>query len=166
MTMRSESIIRELEHEAGQTRKMLQRVPMDEKDWKPHEKSMSLGRLATHVAELPRWITMTLTTKELDLMNPPWKTNKAGTTSELVALHDESMRMAVDALKSATDDAMMEKWSLRRGEQVFFSMPRISVIRTMSMNHIIHHRGQLSVFLRLLGVPVPGKYGPSADDNA
>jgi uncharacterized damage-inducible protein DinB len=162
--MRSEAIIRELEHEAGQTRKMLQRVPMDQKDWKPHEKSMSLGRLATHVAELPRWITMTLHTDELDLLNPQWKSSKVITTEELVALHDQSIQEAVEALRNAGDEVMMNKWSLRKGEAVFFTMPRISVIRTMSMNHIIHHRGQLSVFLRLLHIPVPGMYGPSADD--
>ncbi|MFL5808562.1 MAG: DinB family protein [Flavisolibacter sp.] len=162
--MRSESIIKELEHEAAQTRKMLQRVPMDQKDWKPHEKSMTLGRLATHVAELPRWITMTLNSEELDLLKPNWKTNKPTTTDELVALHDDSTREAVEALRNATDETMMNKWSLRRGDAVFFTMPRLSVIRTMSMNHILHHRGQLSVFLRLLNIPVPGMYGPSADD--
>jgi uncharacterized damage-inducible protein DinB len=162
--MRTEAIIKELEHEAGQTRKMLQRVPMDQKDWKPHEKSMALGRLATHIAELPRWITMTLNTDELDLLHPNWKTSKITTTEELVALHDESIREAVEALKKASDETMMNKWTLRRGEAVFFTMPRISVVRTMSMNHILHHRGQLSVFLRLLNIAVPGMYGPSADD--
>jgi uncharacterized damage-inducible protein DinB len=162
--MRSEAIIREVEHEGGQTRKMLQRVPMEQRDWKPHDKSMALGRLATHVGELPRWITMTLNTDELDLMNPQWKTSKVTTTDELVALHDASIQEAIEGLRKAPDEIMIGKWTLRRGEAVFFTMPRISVIRTMSMNHIIHHRGQLSVFLRLLNIPVPGMYGPSADD--
>jgi uncharacterized damage-inducible protein DinB len=163
--MLNKPLVLELKHEAGQTKKMLERVPYDQFTWKPHDKSMPLGRLAVHIAELPGWITMILKTNELDLGKMNYKPTEVSNTAALLQLLDKNVDAAVEALEGASDEALMEGWTLRRDDKVFFTMPRASVIRSMSMNHIIHHRAQLSVFLRLLDVPVPGMYGPSADET-
>jgi len=157
-------LIAELQQEAANTHKMLERVPAGHMDWQPHAKSMSLTRLATHIAELPGWITMTLNTQELDLGAMDYKPNLAGDVAELVAIHNKSVAGAEEALKNATDEQLAEPWTLRQGDHVIFTLPRAAVIRSMVMNHMIHHRGQLSVFLRLLDVPLPGIYGPTRDE--
>ena len=160
----NEGLIAELQHEAASTKKMLERVPTDKNDWKPHEKSMKLGRLASHVAELPGWIAMTMTTDELDLSKMDYKPVIAATTEELTGILDTNVDKAVSALKNATMEDFQKMWTLRNGNNVFFTMPRIGVIRSMAYSHHYHHRGQLSVYLRLLDIPVPGMYGPSADE--
>jgi uncharacterized damage-inducible protein DinB len=156
-------VIAELTSEAAATRRMLERVPADKNDWQPHEKSMKLGRLAMHVAELPSYLTQALTHDELDFANGGFKRNKADTNEELLALHDESVREAVAALNQTTDEEFEKSWSLRNGEQVYMTMPKRNVLRSFSFSHLYHHRGQLSVYLRLLNVPLPGIYGPTAD---
>lgn len=163
--MLGQSLIPELQHEAAQTKKMLEKVSYDQWQWKPHEKSMALGRLATHVAELPGWITMIANTDELDFSTMDYKPTELKSTEELTAFLDKNAQEAVAVLQSVSDERLMGDWTLRDGEQVFFTMPRIAVIRSMAMNHMIHHRAQVSVFLRLLNVPVPGMYGPSADES-
>jgi uncharacterized damage-inducible protein DinB len=160
----NQSFIAELRMEAANTRKMLERVPVEKNDWKPHQKSMKLGRLATHVAELPTWISTTMTTDELDLSNMDYKSVMAATNDELTAKHDANIAKAIETLENATPDDFNKMWTLRNGEQVIFSMPKKVVLRSIAFNHMIHHRGQLSVFLRLLDIPVPGMYGPSADE--
>ncbi len=162
--MLNQSIIPELQHEAAQTRKMLEKVPAEQFDWRPHQKSMSLKGLGGHVAELPGWVTMAIKKTELDFSTFDYKPYQAQSTEDLVAYFEKNVQEALEALQAATDEALMEPWSLRNGETIYFTMPRIAVIRSMALNHLIHHRGQLSVYLRLLEVPVPGMYGPSADE--
>ena len=158
------ALIAELQMEAASSRKMLEQVPTDKNDWKPHEKSMKLGNLANHVAELPGWITMTMGTEELDLATMNYKPVIPASTEELIARHDENINKAVAALENATNEDFEAMWTLRNGEHVIFSMPRKVVVRASALIHMYHHRGQLSVYLRLLDVHVPGMYGPSADE--
>jgi uncharacterized damage-inducible protein DinB len=165
----SQSLLPELDHEASTTRKLLERVPADKFGWKPHEKSMAMGRLATHIAEMIGWISTTITTEKLDFAPPggqPMVAYEPKSTADLVAYFDKNVAEAKAALPNATDQALMENWSLLSGGNVLFTMPRIACIRGMVMNHIIHHRGQLSVYLRLNNIPVPAMYGPSADENS
>ena len=162
--MLNQSIIPELQNEAANTRKMLERVPQDQFQSKPHVKSMSLVRLATHIAELPSWIPMIINSNELDLSKMNYKPPVINNTADLTELLDRNLKQATDALKTVSDDTLMGTWTLRNADHVIFSLPRIAVIRSMAMNHVIHHRGQLSVYLRLHNVAVPGMYGPSADE--
>jgi uncharacterized damage-inducible protein DinB len=156
----------ELQHEAAATKKMFELVPFDKADFKPHEKSMTLGHLASHIAELPLWIGITVDMDELDFAKFDYKPSDAKTTEELLAKFDENMKKAVNALSNCSDDVMMKNWTLRSGETVYFTMPRIQVMRGMNFNHIYHHRGQLSVYLRMVNVPLPAVYGPTADDTS
>ncbi|MBA3830231.1 MAG: hypothetical protein H0X33_14925 [Taibaiella sp.] len=161
----NQHLIAELKNEAASTRKMLERVPLDKADWKPHDKSMTLGRLATHVAELPTWVGITINTDELDLGKNTNTPTKVTTNEELVALHDKNVNDAVAALESASDEHMKKSWKLLHNGHTIFEMPKAAVVRSFSLSHLYHHRGQLSVYLRLNDVPVPGMYGPSADDK-
>jgi uncharacterized damage-inducible protein DinB len=161
----NQPLLAELAQEAATTRRMLERVPAAHILWQPHAKSMTLGRLATHIAELPSWMTMTLKTTYLDFAETEWKPKVFSTSDELVAHFDEVLAEATQALQAATDEDLFVPWSMKQGEQVFFTMPRIQVIRSMVLNHMVHHRGQLSVYLRLLDVPLPGSYGPTADES-
>jgi len=154
---------KELERESAVTRKMLSRVPDDRYDWQPHKKSMTIRQLATHIAELPTWITMALTTEELDFAANPYETPKVDTTKELMALFETSLTNGFSELKEENEAKMEEPWTLRQGEQIFSTEPKSDVIR-MALNQVIHHRAQLGVYLRLLDIPIPGSYGPSADD--
>jgi uncharacterized damage-inducible protein DinB len=160
----NQALIAELQMEAANTRKILNCVPTDKNDWKPHEKSMVLGRLTSHVADLPSWITMTIKTSELDLATMDYKPHISTTTEELVAYFDGKINEAVATLEKSTDEDLDAMWTLRRGDHVMFTLPKKVVIRSMAMSHQYHHRGQLTVYLRLLDVPFPGIYGPSADD--
>ena len=154
----------ELAHEAAQTRRVLALVPADQADYRPHPKSFSLGKLAAHVVDMHTWIAVTVNTTELDFAKgyevPPFTT-----TEELVSRFDTIVAEGKAALAATNDEALGETWTLRAGEQVFLAMPRVQCLRTMVFNHIVHHRAQLVVYLRLLDVPVPGLYGPSADEQ-
>jgi uncharacterized damage-inducible protein DinB len=161
----SQALLPEFDQEMAGTRTVLQRIPMDNYDWKPHTKSFNMGKLATHVAHLPGWATMTVATNELDL-SQPFEQPQPKTTEELLALFEQTSAEARKALEGVSDEELMKPWTLRMGDRTIFTMPKIAVIRGMVMNHIIHHRAQLTVYLRLNDVPVPGLYGPSADDNA
>lgn len=159
------SIHAELQHEAISTRKILERIPMDKLSWKPHEKSMSLGSLAKHVAEMPMLITIGITRDEWETSSHP-PTPMPSTNAELVALFDRELHAALESLKTEeTPEFLAKPWSMRHKETIYFTVPKFAVIRNMGMNHLIHHRGQLSVYLRLLGIPVPGIYGPTADER-
>lgn len=160
----SQTLLPEFDNEAASTRKILACVPEDKFGWKPHEKSMTLGRLASHVAEMGYWAIVTINQDTLEL-TPGQKPFNAATSEELLAAFDKNISEGRAALAAASDEAMLANWSLIYGGHVAFSMPRVAVIRNMVMNHMIHHRGQLSVYLRMLDVPVPGMYGPSADDK-
>mgnify|MGYP001167416468 CR=1 FL=1 len=160
----NESLIMELQHEAQTTRKMLERVPEDKFSWKPHEKSMTLGRLSMHLAEIPGWVNATLLADELDFSKMDYKMREPETNADLMKEFDEKLSSALDVLKNTSDETMMTMWTMRDGETVYLTLPKIAVLRSFVYSHLIHHRGQLSVYLRLLDVPLPSVYGPTADD--
>jgi uncharacterized damage-inducible protein DinB len=155
----------ELQQEGASTKKMLERVPAEHFSWKPHEKSYSLGVLATHIAELPTWVGYTLKADELDFLTMNYTPSEVNTSADLMKLFEKNLEQAKEDFKDTADEKFMENWTLRRGEQVYFTMPKIAVLRSFVLNHIIHHRAQLSVYLRLLDIPVPGMYGPTADEK-
>ena len=162
----SETLVPELDQEMATTRRLLERVPDDHTGWKPHDKSMSLGRLATHLAELPNFVNTILGGAELDIAArmAGYTPKILGTHQEILDLFDSNVGSARAAIESSDNEALMQPWTLRRGENVVFTLPRVAVLRVMVFSHIIHHRGQLSVYLRLQDVPVPSIYGPSADE--
>ncbi|HEX5153495.1 MAG TPA: DinB family protein [Parafilimonas sp.] len=159
------ALIGELKHESTNTRKMLERVPNDKLDWQPHEKSMKLERLATHIAELPIWFERIINSNEFDFATAVFNREPKESTEDIVKLFDERLANAVKALESASDENLNDPWTFRRGELIVFQLPKKVALRSMGFNHIYHHRGQLSVYLRLLDIPVPGMYGPSADEK-
>ena len=159
----TEMLLKELERESTTTRKMLERVPEDKYDWRPHPKSMSMRQLATHVAELPSWVSMTLTTDELDFANNPYDPKLINTNRELLEYFEDSLANGRQSLAKAKDEDLIPDWTLRNGEQIYSVESKGDVIG-MSYCQIVHHRAQLGVYLRLLDVPIPGSYGPSADE--
>ncbi len=158
-------LMKEMEQEAQTTRKMLARVPNDKYDWKPHAKSMSVRSLATHIAELPAWVAMTLTTSELDFASNPYEPKAINNTDDLLAYFESSLAEGKAQLEKATEAQLWDGWTLRNGKDIYSASPRIDFIR-VTYSQIVHHRAQLGVFLRLLDVPIPGSYGPSADDHS
>jgi uncharacterized damage-inducible protein DinB len=158
------SLAAEMRQEAKTTRRLLERVPETSFGWKPHEKSMTLGRLAAHVAELPELVIPALTQPELDFASGAFKPFAPTSTAELLEKFDRNIDAAAGLLEKQPDDRMGEPWKLRSGDHVLFEMPRAMVVRFVGLNHVVHHRGQLSVYLRLLDVPLPSIYGPSADE--
>ncbi|MDE3167602.1 MAG: damage-inducible protein DinB [Acidobacteriota bacterium] len=164
----ADALLPEVEHEMAQTRKTLLRVPDDKFGFKPHEKSMAMGALAQHIALMAGWGSGTLTSDSFDMApadGPAYQPPPVKNTAEIVALFDQGVADFKKALASTENDAMMQPWSLLQGGKAIFTMPRAQVIRTMILNHIVHHRGQLSVYLRLNNVAVPALYGPSADES-
>lgn len=161
----SSALIAEMEQEAAVARKCLERVPADKFDWKPHEKSMAFGKLAVHIAEMFGWTPATLQQSELDFAKWDYKPFEPATNEDLLEYFDKNVAEAIDVLRNTPDETYMEDWTMRNGEQVYFTMPKITTMRSFVMNHIIHHRGQLSVYLRLNDIPVPSIYGPSADEG-
>ncbi len=160
------SLTNEYTHECASTRKLLERVPMDKLSWKPHEKSMTLEQLATHVAEIPEWVPITLEQPELDFSKGGYKPKSVATTEDLLKIHDDCVAAALQSIQNTSAEILVnETWTMRNGETIYFTMPKIAVLRSFCFNHIYHHRGQLTVYLRLLGVPVPGMYGPTADEQ-
>ena len=161
----ADALVPEFDHEMTTTRKLLERVPEEKFDWKPHAKSFSLGALATHVATIPMWGAETLNKSEIDISGGQPPASPASKT-ELLATFDKNVATTRAALAGRTDAELMGIWSLKRGGHTIFSMPKAVVWRSFVLNHLVHHRGQLSVYLRLLDVPVPSMYGPSADEAA
>lgn len=165
----SEALLPEFDQEMANTRKTLERVPDGKFDWKPHEKSGSMGWLAGHVAGIAGWTVDTIDKDSFDMAPggvqmqppPPPKTRK-----ELLELFDKDVARARKALAGASDSHLLKDWSFKNNGQVLFAMPRIACLRTWVMNHIIHHRAQLGVYLRLNNIPVPAIYGPSADEGS
>ena len=158
--------IAEMEQEAKVSREVLSRIPAEKFDWKPHEKSMTFGRLATHVAEMFGWTPSTMTQPELDFSKFDYKPFEPPTTDDLLDFFDKNVAEAIETLRNATDEQFMETWTMRNGETIYFTMPKVVVMRSFVMNHIVHHRGQLSVYLRLNDISVPSIYGPSADEGS
>jgi uncharacterized damage-inducible protein DinB len=158
----------EFDQEMQGTRKVLERCPDEKWNWKPHEKSGTLGWLAGHVATMPGWIGVTLTTDELDYApvdGPAYTPPKTDNRKELLAVFDQNVKEARAALSTVSDQEIMKPWKLLAGGQEIFTMPRVACLRGMVLNHIIHHRAQLTVYFRLLNIAVPGLYGPSADET-
>lgn len=158
-----QSFSRELERESLTTRKMLERVPADKFDWKPHEKSMTVRQLATHIAEIPSWIPMVLDTAELDFAKNEYKPTLINSTGELIDFFEKSFSEGKMALAKAKDKQLEAFWTMRNGDQIYSTSPKDEVLRGVFCQ-VVHHRAQLGVYLRLLNIPIPGSYGPSADE--
>ncbi len=158
-----DSIIPELDQEAATTRRVLERVPDNKLGWKPHTRSMSLGQLALHVATIPGSVATILSQDSFEV--PGFKQPAANSAAELIPALEESVKTAKKLLSDLNDQKAMAAWKLTKDGKVLFEAPRNAVIRSIMLNHWYHHRGQLSVYLRLLNVPVPSIYGPSADEN-
>jgi uncharacterized damage-inducible protein DinB len=161
--MIAQMLLPEFDQEMQSTRKLLAVVPDDKMDYQPHPKSMTLGRLAGHVAEMPTWAKHTMEVELLQL-EPGQKPYIATSRQELLDTFDKNVAEARGLISKATDEDFGKTWTLKFGDRQIMSMPRTGVMRTVVMNHLIHHRAQLGVFLRLLDVKIPGMYGPSADD--
>lgn len=159
-----EPVLQELLSESKATRKMLEAVPEEKFSWKPHEKSMALGYLASHLADIPNWVTATVETDELDFAASDYKPVNAKSKAELLKMFDDSMAKAVECLKKASDETLSGNWKMRSGDTVYFDLPKLIVLRNFVLSHSIHHRGQLSVYLRLNDIPLPSVYGPTADE--
>lgn len=163
----SQSLTGELDQESAGTRKTLERVPDGKFAFKPHEKSFTLGGLASHVAGIAEWGTMICKTDFLDLAAPEHQQRapELTTAQELVEAFDKNAAAFRAALAETSDEQLMQPWTLRMGEKVILTLPRVAVLRGMVFNHLIHHRAQLTVYLRMNDVPVPALYGPSADER-
>jgi uncharacterized damage-inducible protein DinB len=165
----SASLLPEFDQEMANTRKALERMPDDKFDWKPHEKSGTMGWLANHLANLPSWTVYTINQDSLDLAPTDGESIKwegKGSRQELLDYFDKNVGAARAAIAEASDEAFLKPWSLLKGGVTLMTLPKIAVMRGFVMNHIIHHRGQFTVYLRLNDVPVPPIYGPSADEGA
>jgi uncharacterized damage-inducible protein DinB len=160
-----DTLLPEFDHEMSITRKVLERVPDGRIDWKPHLKSYSAGQLAQHLATIPLWGTMTMSQAEVDLAGLP-PIAPLQTCADILALFDRHAASARAALMGKSDAELKVQWSLKRDGHVIFSMPKHAVWRSFVISHLIHHRAQLGVYLRLLDVPVPSTYGPSADEGS
>ena len=162
--MNGAALLPEFDHEIENTRKMLALVPDECLDYRPHEKSWTLRELASHVANLPTWTAPTFQMDELDLAQPfePWIPESR---DEILAAFDKATSEARLALESASTDTFLEPWTLKAGDQIHFTMPKGVVFRSFVLNHLIHHRAQLSVYLRMCDIAIPGMYGPSADET-
>jgi len=164
----TDSLLPEFDQEMANTRKTLERIPDDKLTWKPHPKSFDMGSLATHIANMTGWLTDTIAKDSFDLAPagaPPYKEEPAKSGKELLERFDKNVKAARAALAGASDEHLMQNWSLLATGKTLFTMPRIGCIRTFVMNHVIHHRAQLGVYLRLNDIPVPSIYGPSADEG-
>ena len=163
----AQGLLPEYDHELATTRRVLERVPEAEFDWRPHTKSMSLGQLAGHVANMPFWLSATLAAPFYDLAagGKETRNDPPASRDSLLKEFDEKVRNARASLAKATDAEMLAPWALKQGDHEIFSIPRVAAVRSFVMNHLIHHRGQLSVYLRLRDVAVPSIYGPSADEQ-
>jgi len=157
----------DLKREMNATERVLKRVPSDRLDWRPHEKSFTLGELAAHVANLLDWAKRAIQDEGYDMADSDSSHREAPRdTDEILDTFYGLKADVVDALGSTDDDAMSEPWTLSHGEREIFTLPKVAVLRTWSLSHMIHHRGQLTVYLRLLDVPVPPTYGPTADEKS
>lgn len=159
----SQTLLPEFDQEMASTRKLLEVVPEDKFDYKPHEKSMAMGRLAGHVAELPLWAATTIKVDELNIQ-PGDKPFEPATKAELLATFDKNAAEARKTIAEVSDEHLAKPWTLKFSGKEIFTMPRFAILRSMAMNHLIHHRAQLGVYLRLNDIPIPGMYGASADE--
>ncbi len=154
----------EFDQEMGNTRKTLERIPEDKMDWKPHKKSLSLGALASHLSRIPTWTNMTIELNELDVSTIP-SMDALKSRNDILKEFDKNLSAARKALSEVSDELLFKNWSLRHGNHTLLTMPKLAILRSFVMNHNIHHRAQLGVYLRLNDIPVPSIYGPSADEG-
>jgi uncharacterized damage-inducible protein DinB len=162
----AENLLPEFDHETATTRLLLERVPVSRTDWKPHDKSMSLGQLAMHIATIPQWTPVTLKETEFDIDAQGGRSSSTPAFESLehmLKMYDAAVAEARGLLAATTDGELMAPWALKRAGHTIFSMPRAGVFRTFIMNHAVHHRGQLTVYLRQCDIPLPNIYGPTAD---
>jgi uncharacterized damage-inducible protein DinB len=162
--MIAQTLLPEFDIEMATTRRLLERVPDAKGSWKPHDKSTGLGDLAQHIATLAGFGALIVTERGRDVTTAGMRPPRFASTKALLETFDENVRKSREAIAGATDAHLAESWALRVGDRVIFDLPRAAVLRTLLMNHIIHHRGQLSVYLRLNDVPLPSIYGPTADE--
>ena len=165
----AQSLLPEFDAEMANTRKTLERVPDGKFDFKPHPKSGSMGWLAGHLANLPLWAAMTLQQDSLDIApagGQPFKLPETKNTKQVLEVFDQHVAEARKGIAAATDEQLMRPWSLLKTGQTIMTMPKIAVLRSFVLNHIIHHRAQMGVYLRLNDIPVPSIYGPSADEGS
>lgn len=163
----ADSFLPEFEEEMANTRKVLERVPDDKLDWKPHEKSNTIGWNANHLAEIVNWVEGTFAATEWDIApagEEPYQSPSLGSRDEILALFDQGVADARRTIEAATDEAVAEMWALKKGGETLMAMPRSVVMRNFIINHTVHHRAILCVYLRLNDIPVPGMYGPSGDE--
>jgi uncharacterized damage-inducible protein DinB len=161
----SETLLLDFDSEIANTRRTLERIPENDPQWKPHEKSMAIGRLALHAARLPEFCTSILTTPELDMDKEKFPGFVFESTAHLLSELDRTSSKARSELAASSDDDLRQSWKLSYKGNVLVDAPRMLLYRTMFLNHLVHHRAQLGVYLRLLNIPVPGLYGPSADEQ-
>lgn len=165
----SAALLPEFDHEMATARKVIERVPEDKFGWKPHDRSMSMGRLAGHIAEMPVWGTNGIKMDSLDMAppgGPTFESFNPKSKDQLLTAFDKNVAECRAAIAGASDEEYFKNWSLLRAGKTLMTMPKIAVVRSFMLNHILHHRGQLSVYLRLNDIPVPSIYGPSADEGA
>ena len=161
-----DALLPEFDREMGLTRRVLERVPDGQFDWKPHPTSVTLGRLAEHLTEMPQWATMTMTQDGIEMMTPrPPEYVRPATRAAVLAQFDRYLKEGRGNILAKTDAEFTAPWTLKAGGKEVFTMPKIAVMRNYVMNHMIHHRGQFMVYLRMLGIPVPSLYGPSGDEQ-
>ena len=161
----TDALLPEFDHEMATTRRLLERVPAGRLAWKPHVKSMSLGQLAAHLAGVPGWVAVIINQDSFDAGGEHAPQPEPASPSEILALFDKNVAAARNALASRTDAEYMAPWTFKQNGREMFTMPKVSVVRSFLLNHSIHHRGQLSVYLRLHDVPLPPIYGPTADER-
>lgn len=161
----NQTFISELQEESKSTKRMLECIPNEKLLWKPHDKSMTLSRLASHIAELTGWVSSILDYDELDLGKINFKAPEIKNNSDILKIFADNLDKALQSLNRTTDDEFIKNWTLRKNETIYFTLPKIVCIRTFCLNHLYHHRGQLTVYFRLLNIPVPSSYGPTADEK-
>ena len=160
-----DALLPEFDHEMGTTRRLLERLPEADLTWKPHEKSFSLGHLAAHLAHILTWVDTACDTTVFDVLSmTDIRSREPGSKEDILSAFDANVRRARAKIAEQTDSALLSSWTMRQGEHEMFTMPKMAVLRTFIMNHMIHHRGQLTVYLRLRNVPLPSIYGPTADE--
>ena len=160
----AQALLPEFDYEMATTRKMLERFPEDKADWKPHDTCMTLGRLAGHVSELAGWVVPTIAQDKL-VLDPSYTPRVIKSRAEALKQFDEAVKTSREQIAGATDEALMKPWSLVAGDKTVLTLPKVAVLRSFVMNHMIHHRGQLAAFYRIAGVPIPSIYGPSKDEQ-
>jgi len=160
-----DGLLADYDHEMGTTRRLLERLPDDRLAWKPHPRSMSLGGLATHLSNIPNWGGTILNDASFDLAAAPPNLQEKTSRAEILAAFDDTGKLTRGWMATMSDGEYQSLWTLKRGSQQIFSVPRVAAFRSFVLHHMIHHRGQLSVYLRMNEVPVPAIYGPSADEG-